>query len=94
MTAPSCRVSPPLTCRLVGVGDPKFRAKLFELTKGVGEKCVPVSLLQERLQSETLRNSELLDMAPADFDVKARRLRTQLFYKQKKYNLMREDSEG
>jgi hypothetical protein len=153
---------------------------LFKLAKACGESCVPLMLLQERLDADTLHAAELLDgvrswgplacllarllllpcccllvasvpddcafarvcmpeqcspcaqsgssrnrrkdthararartcrtyahshtrsppscyphaQAPKDFDVKARRLRTQMFYKQKKYNLMREDSEG
>ena len=54
--------NPPPFCSLAPVaGNDKFRGRLFKLAKACGESCVPLMLLQERLDADTLHAAELLD---------------------------------
>ncbi|XP_056012472.1 THO complex subunit 2-like isoform X2 [Ostrea edulis] len=68
------------------------RDKFISLVLGC-EKMVASSLLKERLDLETLESLGLLS-SKAQFSQKYVKLKTKLYYKQKKFNLLREESEG
>lgn len=63
---------------------------ISQLAEGV---LVPLELLYERLEADTLEAAKVLQSAEA-FTRKLVRMNTSLLYKQQKYNLLREESEG
>lgn len=64
---------------------------ILEITKN--ENFIPHALLFERLENEFLADIELISDAPT-FNRKLVKVRTALIYKQSKFNLLREESEG
>uniref|UniRef100_A0A672KVG0 Uncharacterized protein n=1 Tax=Sinocyclocheilus grahami TaxID=75366 RepID=A0A672KVG0_SINGR len=55
--------------------------------------CVPDGMLKERLDPETLESLGLIKQAQ-QFNQKIVKIKTKLFYKQQKFNLLREENEG
>ncbi|TWW74883.1 THO complex subunit 2 [Takifugu flavidus] len=55
--------------------------------------CVPEAILKERLDPETLESLGLIKQAH-QFNQKIVKIKTKLFYKQQKFNLLREENEG
>uniref|UniRef100_A0AAR2K232 THO complex subunit 2 n=1 Tax=Pygocentrus nattereri TaxID=42514 RepID=A0AAR2K232_PYGNA len=55
--------------------------------------CVPDAVLKERLDPETLESLGLIKQA-LQFNQKIVKIKTKLFYKQQKFNLLREENEG
>ncbi|XP_063046121.1 THO complex subunit 2 [Engraulis encrasicolus] len=55
--------------------------------------CVPDAILKERLDPETLESLGLIKQAQ-QFNQKIVKIKTKLFYKQQKFNLLREENEG
>nr|XP_034300331.1 THO complex subunit 2 [Crassostrea gigas] len=72
--------------------DTNQRDKFISLVSGC-EKFVASSLLKERLDLETLESLGLL-ASKSQFNQKYVKTKTKLYYKQKKFNLLREESEG
>ncbi|XP_061165363.1 THO complex subunit 2-like isoform X2 [Saccostrea echinata] len=68
------------------------RDKFISLVTGC-EKMVAASILKERLDQETLESLGLLS-SKTQFNQKYVKTKTKLYYKQKKFNLLREESEG
>lgn len=54
----------------------------------------PLALFRERFDADGLKAADLIDIPVKDHDLKIRRLKTSMFYKQQKFNLLREESEG
>ncbi|KAI8848005.1 transcription factor/nuclear export subunit protein 2-domain-containing protein [Chytridium lagenaria] len=70
------------------------RAKFIELLRQiVSQNFIPSILMKERLEAELLENIGLIQAHKA-FTKKSIRLNTALLYKQQKFNLLREESEG
>jgi THO complex subunit 2 len=77
------------------VPDSKRGPRLLELlSKCAQQQVVETKLLMERVQPGTLHASGLIELKPKDFDKQKNRIRTAMYYKQQKYNLFREESEG
>jgi THO complex subunit 2 len=75
--------------------DAKQKPRLLELlARCSSEKVVDQKLLLERVQPATNHSAGILAINASDWDKQKNRIRTALFYKQQKYNLMREESEG
>ncbi|KAM8835686.1 THO complex subunit 2 isoform 1-T1 [Synchiropus picturatus] len=55
--------------------------------------CVPEAILKERLDPETLESLGIIKQAH-QFNQKIVKIKTKLFYKQQKFNLLREENEG
>ncbi|XP_056328922.1 THO complex subunit 2 [Danio aesculapii] len=55
--------------------------------------CIPDGVLKERLDPETLESLGLIKQAQ-QFNQKIVKIKTKLFYKQQKFNLLREENEG
>ncbi|XP_062856432.1 THO complex subunit 2 isoform X2 [Trichomycterus rosablanca] len=55
--------------------------------------CVPDAMLKERLDPDTLESLGLIKQAQ-QFNQKSVKIKTKLFYKQQKFNLLREENEG
>eukprot|EP00039_Didymoeca_costata_P006912 m.94541 g.94541 ORF g.94541 m.94541 type:complete len:1452 (+) comp13451_c0_seq1:1253-5608(+) len=71
------------------------RTNLRELIQKCSEnRSVHPRLLCERISTATLHSAGVLSMDVRDFDKTKNRMRTTMFYKQQKYNLLREESEG
>lgn len=59
----------------------------------VSRELVPLELLCERLEAETLEAAGVLSSAAA-FNKRQVRINTAMLYRQQKFNLLREESEG
>ena len=84
-----------MACDLETQTDPlkEKREKLFHLIQAVCESVVDDSVVKERLDYDTTGDAGLISnkkMAQTKFV----KIKTRLFYKQKKFNLFREESEG
>ena len=78
----------------VGADTDEEKTRLVQLVRAVAEKrLVAEDLLRERLEPETLEAAGLLSSA-ALFSKKQIRINTAQLYRQQKYNLLREESEG
>lgn len=64
------------------------------VTKISEQDVVPRLLFLERVSITVLNNSDVTRMSQMDFDKAKNRIRTAHFYKQEKFNLMREEVEG
>ncbi|XP_071787081.1 THO complex subunit 2-like isoform X1 [Asterias amurensis] len=69
------------------------REILFELLKLCVKSFLSGSMLKERMEYETLEEIKVIQ-SKLTFSQKYVRLKTKLFYKQQKFNLLREESEG
>ncbi|CAF2116715.1 unnamed protein product [Rotaria magnacalcarata] len=69
-----------------------YKQKFFQLINN-SEHIVSTSLLMERLEIETLEYLDLI-VSREQFSQKYVRIKTRLYYKQQKFNLLREESEG
>ncbi|KAJ3348195.1 THO complex subunit 2 [Kappamyces sp. JEL0680] len=75
------------------LGDTGRKSLVFFLIVCLNEKLVTQDLLLERLESDLLEAVQLIPDAKA-LEKKMVRMRTSLLYKQTKFNLLREESEG
>lgn len=74
--------------------DREGRRRLAGLVASIAEhNLIPEELLRERLEAELLEEAGLLQSAQL-FNKKQIRINTSMLYKQQKYNLLREESEG
>uniref|UniRef100_A0A673NPA7 THO complex subunit 2 n=1 Tax=Sinocyclocheilus rhinocerous TaxID=307959 RepID=A0A673NPA7_9TELE len=71
----------------------KHKRDLFTQLVGACLICVPDGMLKERLDPETLESLGLIKQAQ-QFNQKIVKIKTKLFYKQQKFNLLREENEG
>ncbi|CAF3650173.1 unnamed protein product [Rotaria sordida] len=69
-----------------------YKQRFFQLINN-SEHIVSTSLLMERLEIETLEYLDLI-VSREQFSQKYVRIKTRLYYKQQKFNLLREESEG
>ncbi|KAJ8298480.1 hypothetical protein KUTeg_025011 [Tegillarca granosa] len=69
-----------------------YKEKLVSLIAGC-ESFIPPAVLKERLDQETLENIGLIP-SKLTFQQKYVKTKTKLYYKQQKFNLLREESEG
>ncbi|XP_020095173.1 THO complex subunit 2-like isoform X1 [Ananas comosus] len=71
------------------------RIRLVKMAKSLVESSfVPARLLQERCEEEFLWEAELSKAKAQDLKTKEVRVNTRLLYRQTKFNLLREESEG
>ncbi|XP_076148464.1 THO complex subunit 2 [Alosa pseudoharengus] len=71
----------------------KHKRENFTSLVGACLFCVPDAILKERLDPETLECLGLIKQAQ-QFNQKIVKIKTKLFYKQQKFNLLREENEG
>ncbi|XP_041931252.1 THO complex subunit 2 [Alosa sapidissima] len=71
----------------------KHKRENFTSLVGACLFCVPDAILKERLDPETLESLGLIKQAQ-QFNQKIVKIKTKLFYKQQKFNLLREENEG
>uniref|UniRef100_A0A673NRA7 THO complex subunit 2 n=1 Tax=Sinocyclocheilus rhinocerous TaxID=307959 RepID=A0A673NRA7_9TELE len=76
-----------------GCLEEKHKRDLFTQLVGACLICVPDGMLKERLDPETLESLGLIKQAQ-QFNQKIVKIKTKLFYKQQKFNLLREENEG
>ncbi|TRY91331.1 hypothetical protein DNTS_030138 [Danionella cerebrum] len=76
-----------------GCLEEKQKRDLFTQLVGASLICVPDGVLKERLDPETLESLGLIKQAQ-QFNQKIVKIKTKLFYKQQKFNLLREENEG
>ncbi|CAF3065625.1 unnamed protein product [Rotaria sp. Silwood2] len=69
-----------------------YKQRFFQLINN-SEHIVSTTLLMERLEIETLEYLDLI-VSREQFSQKYVRIKTRLYYKQQKFNLLREESEG
>uniref|UniRef100_A0A8C2DNK1 THO complex subunit 2 n=1 Tax=Cyprinus carpio TaxID=7962 RepID=A0A8C2DNK1_CYPCA len=78
---------------LTGCLEEKHKRDHFTQLVGACLICVPDGMLKERLDPETLESLGLIKQAQ-QFNQKIVKIKTKLFYKQQKFNLLREENEG
>uniref|UniRef100_A0A4W4EML8 THO complex subunit 2 n=1 Tax=Electrophorus electricus TaxID=8005 RepID=A0A4W4EML8_ELEEL len=76
-----------------GCLEEKHKRDHFTQLVGACLFCVPDAVLKERLDPETLESLGLIKQAQ-QFNQKIVKIKTKLFYKQQKFNLLREENEG
>ncbi|XP_059372516.1 THO complex subunit 2-like isoform X2 [Carassius carassius] len=76
-----------------GCLEEKHKRDHFTQLVGACLICVPDGMLKERLDPETLESLGLIKQAQ-QFNQKIVKIKTKLFYKQQKFNLLREENEG
>ncbi|XP_043113562.1 THO complex subunit 2 isoform X6 [Puntigrus tetrazona] len=76
-----------------GCLEEKHKREHFTQLVGACLICVPDGMLKERLDPETLESLGLIKQAQ-QFNQKIVKIKTKLFYKQQKFNLLREENEG
>nr|AAT68136.1 Tho2 [Danio rerio] len=76
-----------------GCLEEKHKRDLFTQLVGACLICIPDGVLKERLDPETLESLGLIKQAQ-QFNQKIVKIKTKLFYKQQKFNLLREENEG
>ncbi|XP_022539435.2 THO complex subunit 2 [Astyanax mexicanus] len=76
-----------------GCLEDKHKRDHFTQLVGACLFCVPDAVLKERLDPETLESLGLIKQAQ-QFNQKIVKIKTKLFYKQQKFNLLREENEG
>ncbi|XP_051716766.1 THO complex subunit 2 isoform X3 [Ctenopharyngodon idella] len=76
-----------------GCLEEKHKRDHFTQLVGACLICVPDGVLKERLDPETLESLGLIKQAQ-QFNQKIVKIKTKLFYKQQKFNLLREENEG
>ncbi|XP_065124054.1 THO complex subunit 2 [Paramisgurnus dabryanus] len=76
-----------------GCLEEKHKRDHFTQLVGACLFCVPDGVLKERLDPETLESLGLIKQAQ-QFNQKIVKIKTKLFYKQQKFNLLREENEG
>uniref|UniRef100_A0A9J8A4E2 THO complex subunit 2 n=1 Tax=Cyprinus carpio carpio TaxID=630221 RepID=A0A9J8A4E2_CYPCA len=76
-----------------GCLEEKHKRDHFTQLVGTCLICVPDGMLKERLDPETLESLGLIKQAQ-QFNQKIVKIKTKLFYKQQKFNLLREENEG
>ncbi|XP_052429659.1 THO complex subunit 2 isoform X1 [Carassius gibelio] len=76
-----------------GCLEEKHKRDHFTQLVGACLVCVPDGMLKERLDPETLESLGLIKQAQ-QFNQKIVKIKTKLFYKQQKFNLLREENEG
>ncbi|KAA0709063.1 THO complex subunit 2 [Triplophysa tibetana] len=76
-----------------GCLEEKHKRDHFTQLVGACLFCIPDSVLKERLDPETLESLGLIKQAQ-QFNQKIVKIKTKLFYKQQKFNLLREENEG
>ncbi|XP_061818177.1 THO complex subunit 2 isoform X1 [Nerophis lumbriciformis] len=81
-----------LDVETVALEDKHKRDQYIQLV-GACLVCVPETILKERLDPETLESLGLIKQAH-QFNQKIVKIKTKLFYKQQKFNLLREENEG
>ncbi|XP_023240827.1 THO complex subunit 2-like [Centruroides sculpturatus] len=69
------------------------RERFFWLLNGCNKKIVPEYIIKERLEFETTGDAGILKQRNTT-QTKFIKIKTRLFYKQQKFNLFREESEG
>ncbi|XP_076310399.1 THO complex subunit 2-like protein isoform X2 [Tachypleus tridentatus] len=72
---------------------PEHRERFFWLISGCCKRVIPESLLKERLDFETSADAGIVKVK-RNIETKFIKVKTKLFYKQQKFNLFREESEG
>nr|XP_002128581.1 THO complex subunit 2-like [Ciona intestinalis] len=77
---------------LVALDEKKLREKFLSLVATLKDE-VGIALLKERLDVETLESLKLINSTKL-FQQKYIKTKTRLFYKQQKFNLLREEMEG
>jgi len=72
--------------------DRDLKSQFYEFLLA-SKEIIPVSIFKERIDPETLQSAGFLTSQKL-FNQKLVRTKTKLFYKQQKYNLLREENEG